>query len=469
MIKEKIMLPKSLDTLRIDINSGKVRKSVAICQQDNVQRTLNFQLVDSGNALDMSNLLFAEILIHKADGYEADNGCVIDGDSVQYTLRSTDVAALGTNLAQLQLTFEDGQVLTTPTFEIVVYSKVLDQRVQTSMNEYTALTQQLVQVNELKNEAQGYVSTAETAAQTATTQAENASTSATEAAASADTSIQSATAAATSAENAAQSAEDAEASASAAADSATAASQSASNAADSATEAGSIADNIDIACRGYVNQAQTAATNAETYATSALTSASTATTQATTATSASTAASQSATDAAESENNALDYAERAEEAYRKMGEESLVLGETASTAYRGDRGKTAYDHSQTIGNPHATTYTDVGADQAGAAAAAYQQAAGYTDIQIANLINGAPQTLDTLKEIADAMADDHTVVEALQAAIGDKADEADFEGHVNNDTIHITAQERTLWNGITALTQRVATLEAMIGYPISHS
>ena len=168
-------------------------------------------------------------------------------------------------------------------------------------------------------------------------------------------------------------------------------------------------------------------------------------------------------------DNALDYAERAEEAYRKMGEEGLELGETDRTAYRGDRGKAAYDHSQTTGNPHATTYSDVGADQAGAAAAAYQQAAGYTDLQIANLINGAPQTLDTLKEIADAMAADHTVVEALQLAIGDKADEADFTGHANNSTIHITAQERTLWNGITALTQRVAALEDMLGYPISNS
>ena len=36
---------------------------------------------------------------------------------------------------------------------------------------------------------------------------------------------------------------------------------------------------------------------------------------------------------------------------------SLALGETSSTAYRGDRGKIAYDHSQTIGNPHGTTVT----------------------------------------------------------------------------------------------------------------
>ena len=40
---------------------------------------------------------------------------------------------------------------------------------------------------------------------------------------------------------------------------------------------------------------------------------------------------------------------------------SLALGETSSTAYRGDRGKTAYDHSQdTTSNPHAVTKAQVG-------------------------------------------------------------------------------------------------------------
>lgn len=41
--------------------------------------------------------------------------------------------------------------------------------------------------------------------------------------------------------------------------------------------------------------------------------------------------------------------------------ESLALGETSSTAYRGDKGKTAYDHAQkTSGNPHRVTKSDVG-------------------------------------------------------------------------------------------------------------
>lgn len=39
---------------------------------------------------------------------------------------------------------------------------------------------------------------------------------------------------------------------------------------------------------------------------------------------------------------------------------ALKLGETETTAYRGDRGKIAYEHSQALGNPHETTKTDIG-------------------------------------------------------------------------------------------------------------
>ncbi len=49
---------------------------------------------------------------------------------------------------------------------------------------------------------------------------------------------------------------------------------------------------------------------------------------------------------------------------------SLALGTTASTAYPGDKGKTAYDHSQkTSGNPHKVTAAEVGAAPSGHTAA----------------------------------------------------------------------------------------------------
>lgn len=54
---------------------------------------------------------------------------------------------------------------------------------------------------------------------------------------------------------------------------------------------------------------------------------------------------------------------------------SLALGETSDTAYRGDRGKTAYDHSQATGNPHGTTAAQIPNTPAGTVAATTVQGA----------------------------------------------------------------------------------------------
>ena len=45
--------------------------------------------------------------------------------------------------------------------------------------------------------------------------------------------------------------------------------------------------------------------------------------------------------------------------YVEIGGGGVALGETALTAYRGDRGKIAYDHSLSQGNPHNTTTSDI--------------------------------------------------------------------------------------------------------------
>ena len=65
---------------------------------------------------------------------------------------------------------------------------------------------------------------------------------------------------------------------------------------------------------------------------------------------------------------------------------SLALGETSSTAYRGDRGKIAYDHSQKAsGNPHNVTKSDVGLGNVGNFKAVSTVASqGLTDTEKAN-------------------------------------------------------------------------------------
>lgn len=79
------------------------------------------------------------------------------------------------------------------------------------------------------------------------------------------------------------------------------------------------------------------------------------------------------------------------------------------------------------------TASEVGADESGTAEAkakeALSSAKAYTDDKIADLINGAPETMDTLKEVADAISANKTVVEALNESIGTRAKAADLTAH----------------------------------------
>ena len=93
---------------------------------------------------------------------------------------------------------------------------------------------------------------------------------------------------------------------------------------------------------------------------------------------------------------------------------------------------------------HTHSANEVGADAEGSAASALASSKEYTDSEIAGLINGAPTTLDTLKEIADAMAENQTVVEALDAAIGTKAAKTDIPTKVSqleNDSGYLSEHQ----------------------------
>ncbi len=99
--------------------------------------------------------------------------------------------------------------------------------------------------------------------------------------------------------------------------------------------------------------------------------------------------------------------------------ETIALGETSSTAYRGDRGKTAYDHSQIKdGNPHGTSKEDLG-------------------------LGNVDNTSDINKPVSTAQAT--AIADAKKA--GTDA-QADIDSHVENDDIHFTATERTKLAGI---------------------
>ena len=119
------------------------------------------------------------------------------------------------------------------------------------------------------------------------------------------------------------------------------------------------------------------------------------------------------------------------------------------------------EHVNNRGNPHDVTKSQIGLENADdtsdmdkpvstaqqtAIDDAMAQSNYYTDTKIADLINGAPESLDTLKEIADAFAENDTVIEAIHNAIGIKANQAELDTHTGNEVIHVTQTDKDDWN-----------------------
>ena len=145
--------------------------------------------------------------------------------------------------------------------------------------------------------------------------------------------------------------------------------------------------------------------------------------------------------------------------------ENTISSDSTTTAPTANAVKIVNDkldsHTNNHDNPHNVTKEQVGlgnndntADidkpvstaQQKAIDDAYANSNKYTDKKIADLIGGAPETLDTLKEVADAISASKSTEEALNSAIGTKANQAELDTHTGNDTIHIKSDERENWN-----------------------
>lgn len=177
---------------------------------------------------------------------------------------------------------------------------------------------------------------------------------------------------------------------------------------------------------------------------------------------------------------------------KKINGEYITYGNSSSTVYEGSAGKVLEEnldnhltdadahgyntkidneikrakdaetsHSTNISNPHKVTKSQIGLGnvnntsdankpvstaQQKAIDTAYANANAYAEQKIADLINGAPETLDTLKEVADAIESSKTVEEALNKAIGVKANQTELDSHTGNNMVHLSENERKKWN-----------------------
>lgn len=76
----------------------------------------------------------------------------------------------------------------------------------------------------------------------------------------------------------------------------------------------------------------------------------------------------------------------------------------------------------------------------------YRQLVNYTDKAIADLINGAPETADTLRELADLIDKNKDVTTALNEAIGKKANQTELDQAISDiDTLNSSLMLRPIY------------------------
>jgi hypothetical protein len=110
-----------------------------------------------------------------------------------------------------------------------------------------------------------------------------------------------------------------------------------------------------------------------------------------------------------------------------------------------------------------TLHTTVTGEIATAKSQAISTAEGYTDTAISNLVNGAPSTLDTLKEIADALGSDANLSTTITNHIASA--KADAEAYTDSSIATEVTNRNSAIN--TAKSQAITTSEAYTDSAIS--
>lgn len=107
---------------------------------------------------------------------------------------------------------------------------------------------------------------------------------------------------------------------------------------------------------------------------------------------------------------------------------------------------------------------DIRADFASADAAVLSSAEDYADQKIADLVNGAPALLDTLKEIADQLSDDQSVVTSLTNTVANNLVEAKAytDTEVSAEETRALAAEAALQAALDAEEVRALAAEAAL-------
>lgn len=116
-------------------------------QYNDKSRIINVQVTDYGNLIALPEDMIARVKWHKPDGKGVFNDCNIQDNVIRVELTAEMLAAAGTAMAELIL-YQQDSVVSTMAFSVEIYKSVIQDKDIVSSDEFRALSNALISVNE---------------------------------------------------------------------------------------------------------------------------------------------------------------------------------------------------------------------------------------------------------------------------------------------------------------------------------
>ena len=132
-----------------------------------------------------------------------------------------------------------------------------------------------------------------------------------------------------------------------------------------------------------------------------------------------------------------------------------------------DTKNSSYESRLTAVESKATTYATI-TDMDTKADKGNYATVEYVDGRVANLVNSAPETLDTLNELANALGNDPNFATTVSTQIGQKANKTDVDSQIQNVNTEL-ATHNTDSSAHTAILNAIKAITGMSSYDIAPS
>lgn len=122
------------------------KSTLSVKKNDTNIRKVQVVLTNNGGMLPLENVVMAVVKAKKPDGKNVWNDCVIQGNVISFTMTSQMINVAGDVTCEIEVTWIDQSMLTTPQFTIHVYDSI-NTGVE-SQNEYNGIVQALAETIE---------------------------------------------------------------------------------------------------------------------------------------------------------------------------------------------------------------------------------------------------------------------------------------------------------------------------------